>query len=229
MIGKGNLHEDLKNSSDTIEVSKDKIVKNLSRRRNFKKSRVFPWFSLTLILVYITVYFICAYGHDSITDLALTDINLIEVSTGNEILNGKFLSIVFNIFVHRNIWDLINTVFIIVFCGFFIEKYVNRKVILVCYLLSVVLFSNVYLFLYPDVVYCGSFTIVSFLIGMCIYFSYRFKRFIVNMDMYIYIALTFIGFFVAYMVYFYNILQFILSYLVGVFVIFILDTKALRE
>jgi len=39
----------------------------------------------------------------------------------------------------------------------------------------------------------------------------------------------FIGFFISYMVDFYSILQFLVSYLIGIFVMFVLDTKCLRN
>lgn len=231
MLGRHGLrgNKNLNDKSDTIEVNKDRIIKSLSRENTFKKNKSLPWFSILLIIIYVLVYLFCVYGTESVLYIDFSSLGLFRVSTGNEILSGKFLALIFNVFVHRSVWDLTNTIFIIIFCGFFIEKYVKRKVILICYVISMALFNVISLFLYPEVLYCGSFTIVSFLIGMCIYFSYRFKRFIVSIDVYIYVALTFIGFFISYMVYFYNIFQFALSYLIGVFVTFILDTKVLRQ
>lgn len=230
MLGRHSFrrNKNLNDKSDTIEVSKDKIVKSLSRKNNFKKGKGFPWFSILIIFIYIGVYLVCVHGKASFLDVDFKNLEFFKVSTGNEILSGEFLSLLFNTFVHRSVWDLTNTIFIIIFCGFFIEKYVKRKVMVICYILSIILFNAISLFLYPEILYCGSFTVVSFLIGMCIYFSYRFKRFIVSIDIYIYVALTFIGFFVSYMVYFYNIFQFAISYLIGVFVVFILDTKVLK-
>ncbi|HJD00778.1 MAG TPA: rhomboid family intramembrane serine protease [Candidatus Dwaynia gallinarum] len=222
-------NENLNINSDTIEVDKDKIIKNLSKRKVFTDNEAFPWLSICLVLVYVFVYGFCVYGKENIVDVDLSSLQFLKVSNGSEILNGSFISLITNIFVHRSIWDLINTIFIIVFCGFFVERYIKRSVILSVYVISIVMFNLLSLFLYPNYTYLGSFTIVSFLIGMCIYFSYRFKRFVMTIDIYIYVALTFIGFFISYMVNFYNIFQFVLSYLVGVFVVFILDTKALRK
>lgn len=216
-------------SSDTIEVDKDQIVKKISKRKVFTNNEAFPWMSMCLILIYIFVYIACVYGKENIIDVDLMSLKLFKISNGAEMLNGNVLSSIINIFVHRSLWDLINTVFIIIFCGFFVERYIKRSVILSAYFLSIVVFNLVSLFLYPNHLYLGSFTIVSFLIGMGVYFSYRFKRFVFKIDIYIYIALTFIGFFVSYMVQFYNIFQFILSYFIGIFVIFVLDTKSLRE
>ena len=229
-------NENLNINSDTIEVDKDKIIKNLSKRKVFTDNKLLtygiPYVVFSIIwwtFKMIFVYGFCVYGKENIVDVDLSSLQFLKVSNGSEILNGSFISLITNIFVHRSIWDLINTIFIIVFCGFFVERYIKRSVILSVYVISIVMFNLLSLFLYPNYTYLGSFTIVSFLIGMCIYFSYRFKRFVMTIDIYIYVALTFIGFFISYMVNFYNIFQFVLSYLVGVFVVFILDTKALRK
>ena len=109
------------------------------------------------------------------------------------------------------------------------ERYIKRNVIVFIYVLSIISFNLISIFVYPDQYYLGSFTIVSSLIGMCIYFCYRFRRFIFKIDRYIYISLMFIGFFISYMVDFYSILQFLVSYLIGIFVMFVLDTKCLRN
>ncbi len=217
-----------KENLDTIEMNKGEITKELRKRKSFTNNYAFPWMSIGLIFVYITIYIFCVYGKQNMIEVDLNSI-FIPISNGNDILHKNLWGIITNIFVHRSLWDLINTIFILIFCGFFIEKYIKRRVLLIVYILSVIVFNCISLFVYPYDLYLGSFTIVSFLIGMCIYFSYRFKRFVMSIDIYIYIALTFIGFFTSYMVYFYNIFQFVASYLIGVIVMFILDTKALRE
>lgn len=231
MNDKVNLNENknLYMNSDTIEVDKTEIAEKLSKRKVFTNNEAFPWMSIGIIFIYILIYVLSVYGKENIVDVDLNSLKLFSISSGVEILGGKFISLITNIFLHRSLWDLINTVFIIIFCGFFVERYIKRRVIIVAYILSIVAFNLVSLFLYPNYLYLGSFTIVSFLIGMGVYFSYRFKRFIFKIDIYIYIALTFIGVFVSYMVQFYNILQFILSYFIGIFVVFVLDTKSLRE
>ena len=193
-----------KENLDTIEMNKGEITKELRKRKSFTNNYAFPWMSIGLIFVYITIYIFCVYGKQNMIEVALNSI-FIPISNGNDIL-------------HKNLWGIIT-----------IEKYIKRRVLLIVYILSVIVFNCISLFVYPYDLYLGSFTIVSFLIGMCIYFSYRFKRFVMSIDIYIYIALTFIGFFTSYMVYFYNIFQFVASYLIGVIVMFILDTKALRE
>lgn len=215
-------------NSDTIEVDKNSIVKKISKRKIFTNNEAFPWMSIGLIFIYIFVYILCIYGKENMVDVDLTSLKLFKISNGVGILNGNIIPLITNVFIHRSLWDLINTIFIIIFCGFFVERYIRRGVIIFTYFLSIIVFDLVSLFLYPNYVYLGSFTIVSFLIGMGVYFSYRFKRFVFKIDIYIYIALTFIGVFVSYMVQFYNIFQFILSYFIGVFVVFVLDTKSLR-
>lgn len=216
-------------NSDTIEVNKEEVVGRLEKRKSFTNNEAFPWMSITISLIYILIYIFCVYGKENMIDLDLTSLNLFKVSNGFDILNGNFGGVITNIFVHRSLWDLINTIFVIVFCGFFVERYIKRSVIIISYILSLIGFNLVSIFLYPNVIYLGSFTIVSFLIGMSIYFSYRFRRFVLKIDGYIYIALTFIGLFISYMVQFYNIFHFILSYIIGGFIVFVLDTKVLRN
>ena len=220
---------DVNLSSDTIKIDKGEVERVLRKRKVFTNNKGFPWLSVIMMLIYICVYVISVYGKSDTIDVDINALNYIKVSNGSEILNGNFLAILTNIFLHRSLWDLVNTLFIIVFCGFFIEKYVKRSVMIFTFILSVIIFNVISIFVFPQNFYLGSFTIMSFLIGMCIYFSYRFKRFVLTIDIYIYIALTFIGFFTSYMVSFYNIFQFIGSYLIGVFVMFVLDTNALRE
>lgn len=226
-IENSNLNHD--ETGDTIKLDKEEIASKLNKKRVvYEHSESFPWFTLLMILIYILFYFIAMYGNGNILDVDLNSINIFNVYNGHDILSGNFIGIITNIFIHRSIWDLVNTVFILLFCGFFIERYIKRSVILFVYVLSIVLFNIVSIFMYADTYYLGSFTIVSCLIGMCIYFCYRFRRFVLKIDMYIYIALTFIGIFISYMVGFYSIVQFIASYLIGIIIMFILDTKALR-
>lgn len=216
-------------NSDTIKIDTKQIEKVLRKRKVFTNNKAFPWMSIGLILVYVLVYIFTLEGSVNLVDVDLNNLADRVVFNGSYILEGNFIGLVSNVFVHRSLWDLVNTLFVIVFCGFFIEKYVKRRVILLTYALSLILFDLINVFVFPQELYLGSFTLVSFLIGMCIYFSYRFKRFVLTIDIYIYIALTFIGIFVSYMAIFYNVFQFLGSYLIGVFVIFILDTKSLRE
>ncbi|EIA25023.1 hypothetical protein SFB2_043G0 [Candidatus Arthromitus sp. SFB-2] len=181
------------------------------------------------IIFYVLFYVLLVYGKNNFVDVDLSSLNLFSVYTGYDIINGNYFGVITNIFIHRSLWDLVNTIFVLLFCGFFMERYIKRNVIVFIYVLSIISFNLISIFVYPDQYYLGSFTIVSSLIGMCIYFCYRFRRFIFKIDRYIYISLMFIGFFISYMVDFYSILQFLVSYLIGIFVMFVLDTKCLRN
>lgn len=215
---------------DTIKIDRDDIVKNLVKKRPvFTNNEAFPWLMIGSIIFYVLFYVLLIYGKNNFVDLDLTSLNLFSVYTGYDIINGNYFGAITNIFIHRSLWDLVNTIFILLFCGFFMERYIKRSVIIFIYLLSIISFNLISIFVYPDQYYLGSFTVVSSLIGMCIYFCYRFRRFILKIDRYIYISLMFIGFFISYMVDFYNILQFLISYLIGIFVMFVLDTKCLRN
>lgn len=226
-MGKDLNHDE---TADTIKMDKEEIISKINKKRVvYERNETFPWLTLCIILIYISVYFISIYGKGNILDVDFNTLNIFRVFNGQDILRGNFSGIITNVFIHRSIWDLVNTIFILLFCGFFIERYVKRSIILFVYILSILLFNIVSIFIYPDIYYLGSFTIVACMIGMCIYFCYRFKRFVPKIDMYIYIALTFIGVFISYMVGFYNIFQFIICYLMGIIVMFVLDTKVLRN
>ncbi|BAK80791.1 rhomboid family intramembrane serine protease [Candidatus Arthromitus sp. SFB-rat-Yit] len=215
---------------DTIKIDKDDIVNNLIKKRPvFTNNEAFPWMIIGSIVIYISFYILLVYGKKNLIDVDLGSLNLLNAYTGNDIVSGNYFGAITNIFIHRSLWDLINTIFILVFCGFFMERYIKRSVIVFVYVLSIISFNLISIFMYSNQYYLGSFTIVSSLIGMCIYFCYRFRRFILKIDIYIYISLMFIGFFISYMVDFYSLLQFLASYLIGVFVMFILDTKCLRN
>ncbi len=216
-------------SEDTIKIDKEEIIKGMNKKRStYNFNQRFPIMTLIMIFIYIGVYFISVYGKENLLDVNINSLNLFKVYRGNDILNGEVLGILTNPFIHRSIWDLVNTIFILLFCGFFVERYVKRGVILSVYILSIIGFNLISIFVYGNIYYLGSFTIVSSLIGMCIYFCYRFKKIVMGIDIYIYIALTFIGIFISYMVGFYNVFHFLLSYFIGIIVMFILDKKVLR-
>lgn len=216
-------------SSDTIEIDRNKIIKSSNKRSRFKLNEAFPILSISLIFIYVIAFGICFYISRDLTSIDSNSMKFFGIATGEEILSGKVYGLITNIFVHRSFWDLFNTLFILIFCGFFIEKYIKRSVFISTYFICIIMFNIVSLFVFTEEYYIGSFTVVSFLIGMSLYFSYRFRRFVTTIDIYIYIALTVIGFFITYMISFYNMIQFILSFLSGIFIIFILDTKCLRE
>ncbi len=216
-------------SLDTIEIDKDKIIKSPPKAKHFTNNEAFPILSIGLIVIYGIIYLLCVYGKHNLIDVDFGFLKSLGVATGDEILSGNFSALILNVFVHRSIWDLVNTIFILVFCGFFIERYIKRSVILSMYFICAIIFNIISLFVFPQEYYLGSFTIMACLIGMCLYFSYRFRRFVMTIDLYIYFALTVIGFFLSYMISFYNVLQFAISFLSGIFAIFVLDTKCLRE
>lgn len=216
-------------SLDTIEIDKDKIIKSSTKTKHFTNNEAFPILSIGLIVTYGIIYVLCVYGKHNLIDVDFGFLKSLGVATGDEILNGNFYALILNIFVHRSIWDLANTIFILVFCGFFIERYIKRTVILGMCLICAVIFNIISLFVFPHEYYLGSFTIMACLIGMCLYFSYRFRRFVMTIDLYIYISLTIIGFFLSYMISFYSVFQFTMCFLSGIFAIFVLDTKCLRE
>ena len=62
-------NENLNINSDTIEVDKDKIIKNLSKRKVFTDNEAFPWLSICLVLLYVFVYGFCVYGKENIVDV----------------------------------------------------------------------------------------------------------------------------------------------------------------
>ncbi len=67
---------------------------------------------------YVLFYVLLVYGKNNFVDVDLSSLNLFSVYTGYDIINGNYFGVITNIFIHRSLWDLVNTIFVLLFCGF---------------------------------------------------------------------------------------------------------------